>query len=107
MARPVAEVKVLLQFSLLFQIVLDGQEGLPLATPFRGEGIGETIGDVLLSAGRIEVWEVLRRIPTLEAFGLLLRRQRFGPAAFAGNELLEVLRFHGAGVGTARPQDLT
>jgi hypothetical protein len=45
-----------------------------------------------------------RSIPTLEAFGLLLRRERLAPLALAVDELLEVLRLHRAGAGTARPR---
>src|SRR5206468_2442110 len=59
---------------------------------------------VLLRAGRVEVRQVLRGIPALEAFGLLLGCEGFRPAALAVYELLEVLGFHGAGAGTARPR---
>src|ERR1019366_5962226 len=40
----------------------------------------------------------------LEAFGLILGRERLAPLAFAVDESLEVLRLHSAGVGTARPK---
>ena len=103
MTFSVTFVQIRFNLALFFFVIFQCQKGLPLTPPRSGHGVGQPISDELASARRVKVWKLFGSIPAFEALLDFPWGKRFGPLLLASDELFEVIRFHGFGVGTARP----
>ena len=94
-----AAVEISFELLAAFAIVFEMKAGFPFGTATGGHGVMETKGDELHDAGRVVVRQITACVPAEETAGLGLGVERFGPGAFARDEMAETgiaRRFTGA-----------